>query len=49
MKVKYRTLEIEELLSIATKGGLIGFDENIASAIINELAQDIASMITSRW
>jgi len=49
MKIKQKTLETEELLSIATKGGLIGFDDVIASNTIDELAHDIASMIRSGW
>jgi hypothetical protein len=48
-KIKYRTIGTEELLSIATIGGLLGFDEIIARNIIHELAQDIASMITGIW
>jgi hypothetical protein len=48
-KIKYRTIGTEELLSIATIGGLLGFDEIIARNIIHELAQDIASMIAGIW
>jgi len=48
-RIKYRTIGTEELLSIATIGGLLGFDEIIARNIIHELAQDIASMIVGIW
>jgi len=49
MRFKYRSLSTEELLSIATMGGLIGFDTEIARNIANELAQDIISMATTPW
>jgi len=49
MRFKYRSLSTEELLSIATMGGLIGFDMEIARNIMNELAQDITSMATAPW
>jgi len=45
---KYRTLRAEELLSIASKGGLVGFDIVIADKVIEELAHDIVSLIGTR-
>lgn len=49
VEYKYRTLKAEELLSIASKGGLIGFDIVIADKVIEELAHDIVSLISTRW
>jgi hypothetical protein len=42
---KYRILGAEELLSIATLGGLEGFDQIIASQVIKELVDDINDLI----
>ncbi len=49
VEYKYRTLKAEELLSIASKGGLVGFDIVIADKVIEELAHDIVSLIGMRW
>jgi hypothetical protein len=49
VKYKYRTLKAEELLSIASKGGLVGFDIVIADKVIEELAHDIVSLIGTHW
>jgi hypothetical protein len=48
VEYKYRTLKAEELLSIASKGGLVGFDIVIADKVIEELAHDIVSLIGKR-
>ena len=48
VEYKYKTLKAEELLSIASKGGLIGFDIVIADKVIEELAHDIVSLIGKR-
>jgi len=49
MRFRYRSLSTEELLSIATMGGLIGFDTEIARSIMNELALDITLMARTPW
>ncbi len=43
---RQRSLTVEELISIAVKGGLHGFDTEIANKIIEELTSDIEKLIS---